>query len=300
MSNTSTFNPGLFILGVAKCGTTSLHAFLNGIEGVCMSNPKEPYFFECEFEQGLSFYKEKYFKHWNGESVIGEARHRNLYLPYTAERIHQVNPNAKLIVILRNPVERAYSHWWHFYSRKQEDKSFKDAIQADLERIQSGKNLSSQEERAAYCSNLNGFLNGIYRTYIDSGYYYDQIVRFYDYFPKDQLLILNFDDLSTDSKLFKQRVLDFIGVEGVAKEIEVKNAKNSATLDSNILAMLRRIGVNKIVPSDWKTKLNEIRLKRFHNKQRDEATFEFLKEHFKPHNQKLKEIIDFNIDNWDN
>ena len=111
------FLPNLFILGAAKCGTWTLHGCLAAQAQVCMSDPKEPFFFEAQFEQGLDHYHRTYFGHWNGERLIGESRHRNLYLPYVPERIHRVSPEARLIVMVRNPIERAYSHWWHWYSR---------------------------------------------------------------------------------------------------------------------------------------------------------------------------------------
>lgn len=103
--------PSFFILGAAKCGTTSLHAYLGQHPDVCVSDPKEPFFFEAEFDRGATYYFNRYFSHWAGERIVGEARHRNLYMPYIPERILRFNPRARLIICVRNPTERAISHW---------------------------------------------------------------------------------------------------------------------------------------------------------------------------------------------
>src|SRR5688500_18401087 len=119
-----------------------------------MSNPKEPFFFEAEYELGLEFYRSTYFSHWNGEKIIGESRHRNLIQPYVPERIHHVNPEAKLVVIVRDPVERCYSHWFHLRSTSDEPLSFEDSIREDLARIQRGLACSTEEEITNHAQRL--------------------------------------------------------------------------------------------------------------------------------------------------
>lgn len=93
--------PDFFILGAAKCGTTSLHAWLDFHPDILMSDPKEPFFFEAEYERGREYYRETYFKHWQGQPLTGDARHRNLYFSYIPERIRELNPAARFIILLR-------------------------------------------------------------------------------------------------------------------------------------------------------------------------------------------------------
>jgi hypothetical protein len=90
--------PSFFILGAAKCGTTSLHGYFGQHPEICVSEPKEPLYFESEYERGVSYYFNRYFGHWSGEPIVGDARHRNLYLPYVPDRIFRYNPSARLIV----------------------------------------------------------------------------------------------------------------------------------------------------------------------------------------------------------
>jgi hypothetical protein len=90
--------PNFFILGAAKCGTSSLRGYLSRHPEVFMSDPKEPFFFEAEYEKGFDFYWRRYFSDWQGEPAIGEARHRNLFLPYVTKRIAASVPDAKLLM----------------------------------------------------------------------------------------------------------------------------------------------------------------------------------------------------------
>jgi hypothetical protein len=77
--------PTFLLLGAAKCGTTSLAYYLSQHPDVCFSDPKEPIFFEAEYEKGLDHYWQKYFQAWSGERAIGEGRPWNLYLPFRGE-----------------------------------------------------------------------------------------------------------------------------------------------------------------------------------------------------------------------
>ena len=93
-----------FVLGAAKCGTTSLYYYLNQHPDILMSTPKETLFFEKEYHKGVEYFLNKHFPNYKGEAFLGEGRHRNLYLPYVPERIAASYSDAKLIVILRKGV----------------------------------------------------------------------------------------------------------------------------------------------------------------------------------------------------
>ena len=104
MLSTDLVLPDFFILGAAKAGTTSLFELLKLHPDVFMSSPKEPFFFEYEYEKGLGFYSRTYFRGWNGQKRIGEARVSHLLLPFVPGRIRASRPEARLIAILRDPV----------------------------------------------------------------------------------------------------------------------------------------------------------------------------------------------------
>jgi hypothetical protein len=163
-----------------------------------MSDPKEPVFFEAEYDRGPYFYFTRYFPHWRGEPNVGESRHRNLYLPHAANHIAAYNPHAKLVTILRNPTERAVSHWWFWRTFGSEHLSFREAIDADLQRIANDRLDGSRAEFEAYAATLDLTVPGPRRTYVDSGYYEIQLARYMERFDRDRFHTIIFEDFAAD------------------------------------------------------------------------------------------------------
>lgn len=216
--------PSLFVLGACKSGTTSLHFYLGQHPEVCMSEPKEPYFFEAEYDRGAAYYFNRYFSHWRGEPAVGESRHRNLYLPFVAPRLFAHNPNARLLVTVRNPVERLVSHWWHFFSRQVEDLDLEASVDADLRRINAGRRYLTQDEQRAYEEHLigeerlTGDERGPFRTYVDSGYYAEQIDRYVSLFGRDRIRVTLFDDLVARPSATMKGIFEFLGLDAAPAE----------------------------------------------------------------------------------
>jgi hypothetical protein len=258
--------PSFFILGAAKCGTTSLHGYFGQHPEICVPEPKEPLYFESEYERGSSYYFNRYFSHWSGEPIVGEARHRNLYLPYVPPRIFRYNPSARLIVTLRNPVERAISHWWHWFSRNEEPLSLRPSMQQDWERIQSGAPASHVTSLNEYALSLYPNPRGFVRTYLDSGYYHEQILRYLRLFPREQLRVILFEDLVRDPAALMAGLFEFVGADpsyALRCDLTPLNRSEPGMLDhadSDLLA--------------W------------------------LLQHFRPHNDLLSQLIGRNLDHW--
>jgi hypothetical protein len=212
--------PSFFVLGAAKSGTTSLHDYLGQHPDVCMSDPKEPFFFEAEHDRGAAYYRNRYFAHWRGEAHVGESRHRHLYLPHLPQLLHAHNPDARLVAILRDPVERAVSHWWHWYSRGLEPLGLQAALDADLERIGAGLDYGTPAEQELYRRVMNG--DGLpthrayietYRTYLDTGHYAQQLQRYIALFGRERLHVARFEDLVDDPARTVAAVLEHIGAD---------------------------------------------------------------------------------------
>ena len=108
--------PNYLIIGAPKCGTTSLAAWLDEHPQVYMVPEKELHFFSGYWEQGLDWYEQCFVP--NGKPLVGEASPSYLENPVARERIASVLPGAKLIAMMRNPVDRAYSQYWHWRDRK--------------------------------------------------------------------------------------------------------------------------------------------------------------------------------------
>lgn len=242
--------PNLYVLGAAKCGTTSLHYYLAQHPDICMSVPKEPFFFEAEYERGIDYYCDKYFSHWSGQPVVGDARHRNLYLPFVLPRIKEcAHSDAKFLVIVRHPVDRAYSHWWHNYSRGIEKKSFADAIESNFRRLEVGPFFESEPDAALYKKTFD-YKSGSspYESYVDSGFYAEQIRRFVDAFGVKKVKVLFLDDLMVNPKMVMTDVFQFIGVNDNQHIDYSKNNEALSMAGINIFTFLKKLPGRKLFP----------------------------------------------------
>ncbi len=298
---TNSFLPNLFILGAAKCGTTTLHDYLASMPEICMSNPKEPIFFECEFGRGIDYYKNKYFHHWKSEEIIGESRHRNLYLPYIPQRIYKTAPKSKLIIILRNPVDRAYSHWWYWYSRKMEINDFSSAIKNDLTRINKVNIIFTKKEIELYCTNLDKHGRSLFTTYVDSGYYFEQIKRFKDMFPKNNIKIILTENLLHTPDQTINDIRQFLGLKSRNFEIrEIKKANISKLhYKADKLVAALKILKGKNILSDSIFNKSYRLLNRIYGRPTiDLYIRKFLLTHYLEHNKKLENYLNIDLSHW--
>jgi hypothetical protein len=186
-SETSKIVTPTFILGGApKAGTTSVYHYLGQHPQVCMSARKETSVFIDD--KGLEWLSENYYRHYDGEPAVGEASAGTLGAPEVTERVYEALPEVQLIFVLRDPVDRLYSHF-----------TFLQGEQAiDPDRSFSGFIRSKTEWR---------------NTLIDLGRYHRHLTRFGEYFDRDQILVLLFEDLKTDAGEFMAEVYRFIGVD---------------------------------------------------------------------------------------
>jgi len=182
--------PNFFVIGAMRSGTTSLYRYLGQHPGVYMSPIKEPTFFDesARWEKRVATI-EKYqalFNNVSGEKAIGEAS--TAYLPNrgAAERIRQCVPGAKLIAILRHPIDRAYSHFLHYVRRGEEP--ILDFARA----------LREGEHSARY---------------LRLGFYHAQLTNYFDLFAREQISVHLYEDLNGDPQALMQRIFRFLGVD---------------------------------------------------------------------------------------
>ena len=169
--------PDFLIIGTQRGGTTSLYNYLMGRPGVGPAAVKELHFFDKKFHKGSTWYRahfptgiQKYAfeltrKH---HFVTGEASAYYLFHPHAPRRIAQLLPDAKLIVLLRNPIDRAYSQYNFEVDLGRESLSFEDAVAAEEERI--GK----ERERILADERYVSFDHSRY-SYLARGVYVDQL-----------------------------------------------------------------------------------------------------------------------------
>lgn len=293
-----------FILGAAKSGTTSLHDYLNQHPKICMSDPKEPFYFELtrEFKKGLSFYREKYFNHCSAERWLGDARHRNLYLPWVPKRIKKSFESPKFIIILREPVERAFSHYWHWKRQGKESLSFTEAIYQDYKRIKQGKQHKTEEEKEAYQAKLGADGKGIYRTYLDSGYYYEQIKRYQDLFPPGDILIFLSEEFFSKPREVCNRIFKFLGLGSLSSlDLTVQNRgyRLRSRLLTKFISYLGSWGISNITPKPLKEEIIKInRAPKPSLREVDSLSLLWLYDHFDKKNQTLSNYIGLDLQAW--
>ena len=281
--------PDFFILGAAKSGTTSLHAWLAQHPDIAMSEPKEPFFYEAEFELGASYYWQRYLSHWNGQRLVGDARHRNLFLPYVPNRIKATAPQARLVVVLRNPVTRALSHWWHWFRRGVENLYFEDALKRDLERISAGEDFSTPDQIAFYQAHLGHDGRGPYRTYLDSGYYAIQLERYFELFTRDQCKILLMEELIKDPRTHCAELFEFLRIDPAPANSMKYDQLNSADFMGKLHALrwtTRRLRslISGEAPQHGPLVVAQAPTM-------SEATQAWLRKHYAPHNAHLEDLL---------
>ncbi|MEX2132610.1 MAG: sulfotransferase domain-containing protein, partial [Acidimicrobiia bacterium] len=121
--------PTFLIAGAMRCGTTSLNAYLREHDEITVGQPKEVHFFDQNYERGIDWYLQ-HFPGSDTAKAIGEATPAYLYFPEVAERIATTLPDVKILLLLRDPVDRAHSHYWHNRSVGREKLEFAEAIAA--------------------------------------------------------------------------------------------------------------------------------------------------------------------------
>jgi len=199
--------PDFLVIGVMKGGTTSLFQYLARHPQVNPPFRKEIKFFDLHYGQGSNWYrahfplKAKMVK----DSVTGEATPYYIFHPLAAKRISKDLPNVKLISILRNPVERAYSHYNHMIRVGRENLSFDDALEKEEERLfQEDKKITSNPEYSAF--------QHLHYSYKARGRYVEQVKKWLEHFPMDQMLFLSSEELYEKPSAVYNKTTDFLGL----------------------------------------------------------------------------------------
>ena len=186
------------IAGMQKAGTTALFDYLGEEPGLSLSCEKEVHFFDDEALDWASPDYGVYHAHFAAADgrPRGEATPIYLYWPPSLERIRAYNPHMKLIVMLRDPVERAWSHWKMEYARGVETKPFAWCIRQGRQRL--------------FADEPWGFDREV--SYVERGFYGEQVERLYGLFPRGQVLILKSGDLRGDPSAALGQVRAFLGL----------------------------------------------------------------------------------------
>jgi Sulfotransferase domain len=250
--------PSFIIIGAQRAGTTTLLDSLRSHPDIVGPRPsafvhaeelarwrrgwlaKELHFFDARFDLGLDWYRSFFpttaarwlLRRTGRDLVAGESTPYYLFHPLVPERLAATLPEVRLIAVLRDPVDRAYSHY-HLMRRKRLEKlSFADAVAAEEER------LAGKEARILADPTFRSYQHR-HHTYLSRGLYAEQLERWFAHFPREQFLILRSEDLfARPADVFGQ-VLEFLGVRAMPlTRIRHRNQSSYPKLDSSVRAQL--------------------------------------------------------------
>ena len=221
--------PDFLIIGAQKSATTSLLSYIGRHSRVRLGRKKTAHFFDLNFQKGAGWYAGHFprIRPWpislfpSGSRsernwLTGESCPSYMFLPEVPERVRQLLPDVKLIVILRNPVDRLISQYQHEHRKKRAGEDFEDYIAPSLAFDWPPKgDVESLRQRCA----------------VPRGFYADQLRHWQTFFPAQQFLVLFFEELVRNSAETLKRVFEFLGLEPEAVDTsKVHNSGGGAGL----------------------------------------------------------------------
>lgn len=270
--------PNFIIVGAAKAGTTSLNFYLDQHPDVFMCPIKEPHFFSTDIalDKFSAEYQirrkrnnidiEKYlsgpmtekkwdiyirswdqyrrlFKNVSNEKAIGEISNSYLYSTAAAKNIYDTLPHAKIIIMLRNPIERAFSQYAMRFRDGHTGKSFREELEADIRKKQKGWHISD--------------------LYLELGLYTKQVQRYLRVFPKRQIKMFIFDDFRKQPAKVMQELLEFLGVDSSIKlDFSQKFNKSTKPRFVRLNHLITKYGLKKkafrLIPKAYKEKVKAL------------------------------------------
>jgi len=220
------FRVGFLIAGVQKAGTFSLFQLLRQHPNIGTSKIKEVHFFDDDV--AVDWSKPAYdryhghFANKPGKTIFGEATPIYIYWPKALERIKAYNPDIKLILLFRDPIDRAYSAWCHQMKKGRETLTFADAIRSGRERITDVCNFDVCNFAKRHFS------------YVERGFYARQLSRVLEEFPKANVLALESRQLAVAPSRVVQTTSMFLGLDSTGQSLTPSHA-NKRSSDANRL-----------------------------------------------------------------
>lgn len=176
--------PDFIIVGPQKCATTWLYDCLYEHPEVLMPETDSVHYFDMNYHLEEQWYRD-YFSAYDGEPVVGEETPTYIRSEETPKRMAETVPDTKLIFTLRNPIDRAFSHWWHEKSKNKHSFEFKEVFE-----------------------NFD-----LYQNWIIPGFYHRHLIRYKRHFPEEQIKVCLFDDLVDDDLAYAQDIYSFLDID---------------------------------------------------------------------------------------
>jgi hypothetical protein len=290
VQSSSNVIPNFLIIGAQKSGTTSLYYYLNQHPEIFMVPDKELHYFTYLDDENHKYYltEVQYIRQFhNGRNflAVGEASPSYLYSEKAPARIKDINPEMRLIAILRNPVERAYSNFLHNRRRGKEPiEDFEKVIHLEEKRIKDGWDFSYH--------------------YVAKGFYFKQLSHYLDVFDKQQLKVVLLDDLRENSLGTICELFDFLQVDNnFAPDLSARHNTSGIAKNKYLgrsLAFLQSFSIlnkliKKVFPIEIREKLKTSIYKHPHMSEVARLT---LEEVYREDVIQLQSLINRDLSNW--
>ncbi len=243
--------PSFLIVGGQRCGTNSLYEYLIAHPAIGRALPQqEVHYFDTNFARGIRWYRGHFpTRAWaratslraGQPAMTGESSPYYLFHPLAAERIAATLPDVRLLVLLRDPVDRAYSQYHHERSNGNETLAFEEALDREPER------LAGEAERLAADPAYTSFAHQ-HHSYVARGDYIDQLERLWDTFEADRISIVLSEKLFTDPAAVEAEVLAFLGMP--ARPGHAYGRHNAGRYDDLPDGLRRRLANRFAEPND--------------------------------------------------
>jgi hypothetical protein len=281
------FPPEVYLIGAQKAGTTTLAYLLSQHPDICVAKSKEPHYFTANSSKDIAWYREQFPNYEN--KICIDASTSYSFAPISLEnsyrakkcfydipqRIYSLNPDAKFIYLLRDPVDRTYSSYWHSFNTGREHRNFSDAIKHDY-------------------------------FYLDVSNYYGQLDLWLKYFPMESFLFLLFEDMKQNPKVLLKKCFDFTGIDSENIVIDLGEPRNQSRSINVVGRKFNRIfkkldysGVGYLAPSVARNFIANLTTN--HNKvlpKMSEKERAFLQEYFGEKNKKLALLTGISLSQW--
>ena len=282
------FPPESYLIGAQKAGTTTLAYLLDQHPHLSIGQTKEPHFFTDNWTKGLDWYTKQFPDSANTVCLDASTsysmapltegwKHRNprVYEDIPA-KVHSVRPDAKFIYLLRNPVDRTYSGYWHDVRMGVKNEESRTALQSDP-------------------------------FYLDVSDYYGQLLRWLDYFPLSSFHFVLFEELKERPHQVVDECFAFLGLDRSTNAIRLDSAKNQSHQVGWVGRRVNQIEIayprlramlKSSLPTGFKRLVNSVKTGSTPLPPMTEEDRRFLVEYFRERNQNLQKLIGTSLDGW--
>ena len=265
--------PNFMVLGASKSATTTLYNILKNHDEIYAPSFKEPHFFNItkNFKKGLVWYENTYYNTTGDYKAVIDFTPTYFYTPNCAQRIYEkLGPDMRFIIILRNPVDRAYSHYLHSKRDGYENKSFMDALTSEKSRLDSSR---QQDD----------ILSELRFSYLAQGDYHRMLSDYLKYYSLDNFLIINFEsEITNGLELTSKRISEFLNIDLSHLDLDLHSNKSGKSRFAFLQKLMKK---NSLWRRALKFFFSSITRQKIRNKIKN---FNKINHDFKPLNQQLK------------